>query len=163
LTGSDPTLVKTGSPANAVVGETVTWTTRVTNPSTGAILGPIAIVDDVPAHFDITSTSSTVGTPTVSGQHVSVDVGVLQPGDSVTLTIQTVANDQATPGEVCNTATAGTLTDTACITLFPEFLPLTGGGPPPQPMAWVIIPVAVALGGAFIVLMRRRRTKGYRL
>ncbi len=163
LTGSDPALVKTGSPANAVVGETVTWTTRVSNPSTGATLGPVTIVDDVPAHFDITGTSSTVGTPTVSGQHVSVDVGVLQPGDSVTLTIQTVANDQATPGEVCNTATAGTLTDTACITLFPEFLPLTGGGPPPQPMAWVIIPVAVALGGALIVLMRRRRTKGYRL
>jgi uncharacterized repeat protein (TIGR01451 family) len=159
LTGSDPALVKTGSPANAVIGETVTWVIRVSNPSSAPI-GPLTITDNVPPNFDILSASSTVGTPTISGQNVTVDIGTLQPGDSVTLTIETAANDQALPGEVCNTATAGTLSDTACITLFPEFLPLTGGGPPPHPMTWII---PVMLGGALVVVIWRRRAAGYRL
>jgi uncharacterized repeat protein (TIGR01451 family) len=125
---SDPAISKLGAPDNAAIGETVVWTIIVSNP--GAVpTGAVFVSDPIPDTLDIVNVTTTRGTTSTAGQVVTVDVGILAPGESVTITIETVGNLLAQPGEVCNTAAAGNVTAVDCVTLFPDTLPATGGQP----------------------------------
>ncbi len=139
----DPAISKVGDPLAATVGETVTWTIWVTN--TGSIpLAPIFVNDPIPDMFDIISVTTTKGTATISGQVVTVNIGTLDPGETVTIEIETVANADASAGEVCNVAYTGVeASGEACITLFPGELPPTGGGS----LAWLAWLGVASVGG----------------
>jgi uncharacterized repeat protein (TIGR01451 family)/LPXTG-motif cell wall-anchored protein len=156
---TDPAISKNGSPPVAVVGETVVWTIEVWNPGPHDTDNLVFVRDAIPATFDIVDVTTTHGDVTVSGQEVRVAIGRLEPGGHVTVTIETVANALAMPGEVCNTASADwnyTWTATDCVTLYPGLLPATGGQPV---IAWVAVG-GVALIGAGVggwLLLRRRR------
>jgi uncharacterized repeat protein (TIGR01451 family) len=159
---SDPAISKAGDPLAAAVGERVTWTIQVWNPGSTPT-APVVFSDTIPPMFDILTVTASRGAVSVSGNTVTVDIGVLQPGEHVTIVIETVGNDQATPGAVCNTATAGPVTATACIDLFPEELPATGGEPVAVgarhalPLRWGTVGMILALGvGYWVVLMQRR-------
>ncbi len=125
----DPAVTKRGTPTAVAIGETVVWTIEVSNPS-GSPINFVLVNDPIPAQFDIVGVTTTQGTPSVNGQVVTVDIGTLAPGQIVTIQIETVGNQNALPGQVCNTARAGAASSSpACITLFPSALPPTGGRP----------------------------------
>jgi uncharacterized repeat protein (TIGR01451 family) len=157
---SDPAISKAGDPLAAAVGERVTWTIQVWNPGSTPT-APVVFSDTIPPMFDILTVTASRGAVTVSGNTVTVDIGVLAPGEHVTIVIETVGNDLAAPGAVCNTATAGPVAATACVDLFPEALPATGGEPVAEarhalPLRWGIVGVILALGAGRWVVIRRR-------
>jgi uncharacterized repeat protein (TIGR01451 family) len=141
----------TADPLATTFGEPVTWTIQVWNPGSSPT-APVVFSDTIPPMFAILNVTTTRGAEAVSGNTVAVDIGVLAPGERVTILIETVGNDQAAPGAVCNTATAGPVTATACIDLFPEELPATGGEPVAVgarhalPLRWGIVGAILALG-----------------
>jgi uncharacterized repeat protein (TIGR01451 family) len=94
---SDPAISKAGDPLAAAVGERVTWTIQVWNPGSTPT-APVVFSDTIPPMFDILTVTASRGAVSVSGNTVTVDIGVLQPGERVTILIETVGNDQAAPG-----------------------------------------------------------------
>jgi uncharacterized repeat protein (TIGR01451 family) len=131
---SDPAISKSVSPLYAVIGETVVWTIVVSNPGPYPTAN-VTIQDAIPATFDIVSVDvspDTRNNVTINGNDILGDLGVFQPGESATITITTVANDQAQAGEICNSVNMGATIATACVTISPDTLPPTGGGPPPS-------------------------------
>ncbi len=157
---SDPAISKTVSPLNAAIGETVIWMVEVSNPGTTQTDNFVFVRDSIPDMFDIVNVSTTRGAVTVEGQEVQVEIGVLHPGERVTITIETVANALAQPGQTCNTASADwnfTFTDAACITFFPGELPPTGGRPV-RDFPWLALGgglIALTLGG--LALLKKRQ------
>jgi uncharacterized repeat protein (TIGR01451 family) len=154
----DPAISKRGAPTAVAIGETVVWTIEVSNPY-GSPINFVLVNDPIPAQFDIVGVTTTQGTPSVNGQVVTVDIGTLAPGQTVTIQIETVGNQSALPGQVCNTARAGAASSSpACITLFPSALPPTGGRPlrPLTPLIAVaaMLGLGSLVGGAY--LLKRR-------
>lgn len=133
---SDPALSKAGEPQVAAIGEVVTWTITVSNPTGAAITG-VVVTDPIPDMFEIIGVTATRGTASFTGQLVTVEIGTLQSNESVTITVTTVARDTAPAGEVCNTAYRGTVSASDCVTLLPAELPETGGRPLSSPPAWL--------------------------
>ncbi len=90
----------------------------------------------------------------MAGQVVTVDIGIIQPGVTVTIQIYTIANDLAEEAEICNTVTLGTLEAIACINIFPDELPPTGGEPV-RSWLWLMLAGVVALGAGAVTLKKR--------
>ena len=154
----DPSINKSVFPANALPGETVTWTIEVFNPGTQPT-APVTVTDPVPDLLTITSVTTTRGVITQSGNLVTVQIGVLQPGERVRIVIETTANATAPAGQVTNTAYAGRVSDDASVQIFPPGLPPTGGRPV-KGAGWAGPAVAVgliALGAGGYALARRRK------
>jgi uncharacterized repeat protein (TIGR01451 family) len=176
---SNAAFTKHGSPDTAIWGEMVTWTITINN--TGSVAtDPGAVTDAVPAQFDIINATSSQGTVSSSGNTIVANPGTINPGGTVTITIQTEVNSLGEPGEICNWATmlgfttalprmgpGGALmaplaqvtwTAEDCIILFPDLLPATGG----QPVIdnwwlWLIWIAVIALVG--VALWRLRTTR----
>ncbi len=155
---TDPALSKLGSPLNVTIGEAVTWTIVATNTG-GTALDNVVVHDSVPAQFDITDASATQGTVDVNGQSITANLGTLQPGQSVTITVHTVGNNLAQPGQACNTVTSGASASTGCVTFFPGDLPATGGSSPFMATLYALLPILAGIvvigAGAFVVIRRR--------
>lgn len=146
---TDPAISKAGSPAAAAVGEPVTWTVDVWNPGPHPTDDFVFVRDFIPDMFDIVRVTTTRGGVTVTGQEVQVAIGALAPGKRAIITIETVGNDLATAGEVCNTASADwnfAFTATACVMFFPDTLPATGGTLPD----WVWWGVGALIGSGAV-------------
>jgi uncharacterized repeat protein (TIGR01451 family) len=159
ITATDPAISKLGAPQYVTIGETVIWTIVVSNPGpvpTGAVF----VNDPIPDMLDIVNATTTRGTTAITGQVVTVDIGILAPGESATITIETIGNHLAQPGELCNTATAGNVSATACVTLFPDNLPATGGHP--LHWKWWIVAAIVlpTIGGTWLLRRSSRRLNG---
>jgi uncharacterized repeat protein (TIGR01451 family) len=140
LSVTDPASLKSVSPESATVGETVTWTIRVTNPGSIPIT-PTIVSDPIPSVLTILDAYASQGTVTITGQNVVANLGTLNPGDTAIITILSVGNDSAPVGEICNIAYSGTVMSEACMLLAPEKLPNTGGRP------FGTMPPALILGG----------------
>jgi len=157
---SDPAISKVGSPGHAAVGEPITWTIEVWNPGSHPTRNFVFVRDFVPDAFDIVAVTATRGVVTTEGREVHVAIGMLQPGDRVTVTIETMANSRATAGDICNTASADwnyAFTDAACVTLYPAMLPQTGAARPGR-FLWAAAALLVGgLCGAGWALVRRRK------
>jgi uncharacterized repeat protein (TIGR01451 family) len=85
---ADPFITKTAHPPFALPGELVTFTFTINNP--GAVpANDIIAIDPMPTEVEILSATAPSGNVTVSGQQVSFQKDILQPGESVTVTIET--------------------------------------------------------------------------
>lgn len=91
---------KTADKYSGMVGDTVTFTVKISNPNTDNGMNnfqDVVLVDTIPAGLEIVSTN--VGT--INSQTVTYNAGTLLPGEERTLTITVKAT---TPGKYNNTA-----------------------------------------------------------
>jgi sortase A len=136
-------VTKTASVAQAMPGAPVVWTITVRNGGT-AIMSNVTIQDSVPDMLTLGTSATTRGTLVTAGQIITVTTGVMNPGDTVTITVNTTISATAVaPATITNTACAardgGTQKcATGSVTLGPgaTTLPSTGirsssGGLPP--------------------------------
>jgi len=112
----DPGVTKSGDPATAAIGDTVTFTLIVFNEGPGDAAN-VVVVDPIPAFLDISSISISPSNPAItiglSGNTITFGFGTLPAGESYTVTIRTNVNASATPPGGSNTATLTTTsTDT---------------------------------------------------
>lgn len=153
-----PVLRKIVSPENAAVGDTVLWTVLVSNPE-NVPTGNVTVTDTIPAMFGVVRVTSSRGTVTVTGNSFSVNIGVMQPGEEVTISVESVANVLAVPPQTCNTAFVGSVaSNEVCVNIFPAELAAFGGDSPLTTAlrawwVWSLVGVALTLGGW--LLLRR--------
>ncbi len=167
---SDPIVDKTVSTEQAQPGGSLTWTITVRNSWTQPMDG-VVIQDSVPDTLPIISVTSDRGTLDTQGQVVTVNVGTMNPGDVVTVTLMTgVDPGEGGPASLTNTACAtrtggDPVCDSASVNVGPATggLPATGiGALPPSAGGGVSLPALLALGlllglgGAWRAMPRRR-------
>lgn len=154
FTASDPFITKNANPPFAIPGEAVTFTFVISNPGSVAAVNIVA-VDPMPAQVEIISATAPVGTVTVEGQNVVFRRDVLQPGEVITVTIQTrVRASAVTPfvitNEVC--LNADNMSAESCATarvLSISTLPSTGQSPWSM---WRLPIFALAISMFFLLL-----------
>ncbi len=103
----DPALSKIGELGSGELGlpgETITWTITATN--NGAIgASDVVVSDTFIAELQIDDATTTQGTVSISGQTVTVNIGTLDAGQSVTMTVTTTVLSSPVSGQFSNTAT----------------------------------------------------------
>lgn len=102
-------------------GDTVTWTIRVSH-SGGSAIPSVTVTDSVPGGLEIVSTRASAGNVSVSGQIVTVVISPLDPGQTVTITIQTRISANSTTLIYDNTAFANGQSDTARLVIAGELV-----------------------------------------
>ncbi len=146
---TDPALLKSVTPEDAVTGETVIWTINVSNPTSGTMEN-VVVTDTVPSMFEVVRVSTSQGDASAAGNSITANIGTLEPGESAVINVETVANDLAAPPDSCNVAFVGDVqSNEACVNVFPEELPALGGGRPPLDVAsgglWLLFVVGAGL------------------
>ncbi|MBN1121638.1 MAG: DUF11 domain-containing protein [Anaerolineae bacterium] len=125
----DPGIVKLGDPAFAAIGETITWVITVRNPS--SVPYPHAVISDtVDPQFSVESASSSKGTVNISGQTVTATIGLMNPGETVTISIVTrvISGPPGTAWNIAELLTdLGSAEIEGSVEIYPEELPGTGG------------------------------------
>ena len=118
----------------------------------------MTLTDDVPAFFSIINATSTQGTVTINGNQVSVNIGTLQPQQTVTVIIGAENIRAGFAPDTCNRAQLGNgVSNSACPNIFPGELPSTGQSP--YSRLWQLS-VFLLLGiGAAVVFRSWRRGK----
>lgn len=114
-------------------GDLVDWTILVRNPSSQRI-EPASVYDTLDARLQYLGAVSTKGKVSFDGKKLVVELGSLEAGESVQITLQTqVKSDTLAPAQIPNQATLllpnGEITTTAnvpVITIIPPALPRTG-------------------------------------
>ena len=169
---TEPIVDKTVSTEQAQPGGSLTWTITVRNSWTQAMDG-VVIQDSVPDTLPIISVTSDRGTLDTQGQVVTVNVGTMNPGDVVTITLMTgVDPGEGGPASLTNTACAtrtggDPVCDSASVNVGPATggLPATGIGALPSGnggahtvalLAWLALGLLLTLGGVWAALPRQR-------
>jgi len=149
---SDPFVTKIANPPFAIPGEPVTFIFYVSNPGTVPANNVVAI-DPIPSAVEILSATAPTGTTTISGQDVIFSINTLQPGETITITIETrVRPEVATPFTIINEVcmNADNMPEQRCDTatvLSVTALPATGETP-----IWsLILQGLLMIGGAVLV------------
>ncbi len=151
----DPVLSKTASTPFAQVGDTVTWTITVSNPCNIPITD-IQVIDTLPPGLQIVSVTTSAGTASHSGSTITVNIGTLGPGQSVTITIVTLIEDGTNvPFIFDNRAETDCCTSTARV-IRASLQPATGLTPP---MALIIGAVGGLIAGILLMVWRGRRAR----
>ena len=90
------------------VGDTVTYTMKVTDITEGAPAYYTVFTDSIPSDMQITnvSTSGVTATSSVSGQNIQVNATTLNPNQTLTVTVTCKALESGNAKEVYNTAHA---------------------------------------------------------
>jgi hypothetical protein len=135
-------------------GDRVVWTVLIRNRGSGECQG-VRTYGTMPDEFSITDVKTTRGSVNWDGgQYYLVEVGTVYANETVTVSITSLLQGGAglaLPEDVVAAQSAGQqicltghitdpLSDTACVTLFPDTLPPTGGRPVKQipPWVWVV-------------------------
>jgi uncharacterized repeat protein (TIGR01451 family) len=151
-----PSVTVTVDPAGASPGGQVTWTVVVANESQHPTDNVLYMRSELPAALALVTAESTRREVLVDGQSVQTPIGVLDPGDSVTVTLVTAVGEDADPGEVCLTASADwnyLVSGTGCVQVVPAELPPLGGRPV-EGMWWPWVAALAGVAGLWV--MRRR-------
>ena len=107
-TQSDMAIVKTAAPQPVNQGTNLTYTLQVTNNGPGVGQG-VSVLDPLPSEVTFTSVSTTQGTCSQAGGIVSCNLGTMNVGAVVIITINTTAT-------TLSTSPATTATNTAVVT-----------------------------------------------
>ncbi|TSA86787.1 DUF11 domain-containing protein [Deinococcus detaillensis] len=104
---------KTSSPAEASIGDTITYTFTVTNPSKNATFKRVEIVDTMPIGIQYVPGSSRldgtpIGDPAVDGQNYTWIVSNLGPGQTAAVTFEALVSPKVGTS-VTNTAIANAI------------------------------------------------------
>ena len=102
------TLDKVADKYEYKVGDTVTYTMKVTDITSGAPAYKVAFTDAIPSELQITgvSTSGVTATNSVSGQNITVNAAVLNPNETLVVTMTCKALESGNAKELYNTASA---------------------------------------------------------
>lgn len=102
------TLDKVADKYEYKVGDTVTYTMKVTDITPGAPAYKVAFTDAIPSELQITgvSTSGVTATNSVSGQNITVNAAVLNPNETLVVTVTCKALESGNAKELYNTASA---------------------------------------------------------
>jgi uncharacterized repeat protein (TIGR01451 family) len=105
---TDLALTKSDSPDPVVQGNNLTYTIRVQN--TGANdASAVSVTDNLPSQVDYVSSNPTAGNCQHTGSAVTCDLGQVNAGTTVTITIVVKAKHS---GAISNTATVASVNDT---------------------------------------------------
>lgn len=146
---------KSVNPPFAQIGDTVTWTITVRN-NGGSALDNITISDTIPDGMEIVSARSSRGNVSVSGRQITLTVGTLGPGETVTVNVETRLLDVPNaPLIYINSAFADGASATAQVVRASQLVQ-TGETP------WWRDPLIAAstialMGGIGVFILRRRR------
>ncbi len=161
----DPAIVKRVNPSLALPGEVITWEVTILNPN-NAIVPNVTVSDTLPAQLIIKSVSASRGTPTVSGQTVTLALGDMSPLEVVTLTISTVLDPKAAKANaLTNIATLEKPYDhvkAEATVFFVSRLPDTGETPAwrtPLLVLLAVMGLAIVVGVAGWLRSQRRQPK----
>ncbi len=144
----DPAITKQVDPAFAQPGDEVRWIITLTNPNAVAI-NNVSFVDNIPGQLQVISASvdAAGGSLVVNGNTVTYSIVVLNPGQTLHVTILTrVRAGTPVPFMISNTATltgAGSGASASATLLSVGSLPATGFEPPWR--APLLIGIAVLL------------------
>ncbi len=164
----DPAIVKLVDPAFALPGEDVRWTIVVTNPHSVAI-NNVTFVDNFPSQLEIISTSAdnNVGSLVVSGNTVTYSIVVINPGQSVRVSVLTrIRVGTPVPFIITNTvnltnglvgSSSSIISSASATVLSVGSLPATGFAPAWREPLLVGIAVLLMLFGIGAVRTRQRR------
>jgi len=86
---ADPQISKTSVPSCCSPGDKVTFNIVVTNVG-DATATNVVISDTIPPQLSIVAITTTWGVVTVTGNHFTVAIGMIAPGQIVTIVIQTI-------------------------------------------------------------------------
>ncbi|MFQ3535116.1 MAG: DUF11 domain-containing protein, partial [Aggregatilineales bacterium] len=163
----DPVIVKLVDPALALPGELVTYSLTVTNPSSAPATA-VVVSDTVPSVLQIIGATTTQGTFTISGQVVIFNIGVVNPGQTVFLTVTARLRDDApAPSDVTNIGelrhqTGSPKVSSATLRITRGRLPATGL-PPAEPthlgeaLGLLVVGILLIFAGALLWLRLSRR------
>ncbi len=158
---------KSVNPSNGEPGDSLTFSIDIRNNETSAQTN-VTLSDRIPDFLEIISVNTTKGTASFSGQNVSVNIGTLEPGEVVTVTIVVRIRQSASDGdtginvaEVSSTeggSTVTTPTNPVAISVNqppPAQLPPTGASSRPVWLGW--LGLALCAVGLFSVLRQRQQ------
>jgi uncharacterized repeat protein (TIGR01451 family) len=144
-------VIKTVTPASGVPNDILTFSIQVRNNDTVEQTN-VVFTDRILDFLEVISVSSTKGTATVNGQDVRVDIGTLQPGETVTVTI-TVRIRPATP------AGSSGVNIASVTAVGPAGPGTTTNSKPAGANAWMVgAGLLILLAGCGLLLAQRRRT-----
>ncbi|MDX1582793.1 MAG: IPTL-CTERM sorting domain-containing protein [Thermoanaerobaculia bacterium] len=152
--GADLTILKSDSPDPAVVGQALTYTLTVINGGPNQATG-VQVVDTLPALVTFESASSTQGSCTESSGVVTCDLGTVNVGEEVTVTITVVPTET---GSITNVASVSAnqaepnpgdnqVTETTDVNLSPAAVPTLG--------EWSMILLTLMLAGVGVLVIRQ--------
>jgi uncharacterized repeat protein (TIGR01451 family) len=164
----DLALSKQADRSTAAVGEEVSFTITIINRGPTAAADVVA-VDEVPAGMDIVGVQTTRGDVAQDGRRVTVTIGELAPGETVTIVIRARLNADVTAAELVNSVSVGGLSSSAVVSLVqptPTLTPVPRSAPLPQnlPRTGALfadvfdaaLPLALAAGALFCLSMAVR-------
>lgn len=113
LSGADVSITKSDLPDPVEVGQTLTYTVIVTNNGPNPTSGDVIVYDPLPAGVQFVSVTTTQGSCSFDNvlNRVECNLGVLNPGDTVTITITVIVEDEAAGQLLLNCAEAPPLGD----------------------------------------------------
>jgi uncharacterized repeat protein (TIGR01451 family) len=127
--GMNISISKTVQPENLQIGDTLSFTITVTNPTSQAIPN-LTLTDNLPDIFSPTKATTSQGTVSISANLVTVNIGTLQAQQTVTVIITAEALRAAFAPETCNQVSIGnSVSNQVCPNIFPSELPQTGQSP----------------------------------
>jgi len=164
-------ITKSVSPQQAGVNQNLNFTLQVKN-SGSSDASSVVVVDSFPTYLDIVSVNTNQGTTSTSGRTVQINIGTLDAGDSVRITINTKVNSTATTNQTATNFATMTFNGNQTIqsnTVSPKVigsqLPTTGFVKPetrPTAPFWLTLVLACLMGvlGLFLLgfalVMRKR-------
>jgi uncharacterized repeat protein (TIGR01451 family) len=80
-------VTKRADPTEARIGDTVTFSIQVTNPSRYDT-PRVVLTDELPGYFEVLSARATRGAPVVSGNTLTVDLDTVVSGEEILVTVQ---------------------------------------------------------------------------
>ncbi|HYF65822.1 MAG TPA: hypothetical protein VD886_23535 [Herpetosiphonaceae bacterium] len=95
---SPVSISKTVNPNNGLPNDLITFSIQVRNNETQRQTN-VVVTDRILDFLEIVSVTTTKGTVTTNGQDIRVDIGTLEPGETVTITITVRIRPTAQPGD----------------------------------------------------------------